>query len=305
MNQRNAIALMITLFFIIAISAVLGFSLKYLNKATSKVQNDSFILQTRVVLDDVLNILKRSADLDAIVQENSKDALFALLSEASFIPFESSGIKVIIELKSARAMLNVNTLVDNNGTVNINRAQALEGYLTNYYNVNGDYINMLVDSMSRIKEDMSYNSAIFDEKPYLFRDYIASKKHLAEINDFYAKSYNENSLSKIDFDKLFYYSKERDSLIDVNYANAETWRLLIGCDEGRAEELSSGAGSYATLQDLGLSEEETEALNSFDISYYEPYLYVSVNVSQGSMDANIHFEYDMKEKKGSNFVYEI
>lgn len=302
--KRNAIALMITLFFIMAITVVLGLSLKYLNKATSEVKNENFTLQTSVVLDDVLNIFKTSTDLDAIVKENSKDALFIFLAQAAFIPFESSGVQVIIELKSARSMLNVNTLVDNNGTIATQRVRALEEYFTNY-NINSDYINMLVDNMSKVKEDMSYNSAIFNEKPYLFRDYIASKEHLEVINDFYTKSYNENSLSRIDFDKLFYYSKDRASKIDLNYVNAETWRLLIACDEERAKQLSLGAGSYEKLEDIGLSEEEAIALKRFDVSYYEPYLYISINVSEGSSTANISFEYDMKTKKGSHFVYDI
>lgn len=304
MMKRNAIALMITLFFIMAITVVLGLSLKYLNKATNEVKNENFTLQTSVVLDDVLNILKTSADLDAIVKENSKDALFAFLAEASFIPFESSGVQIVIELKSARSMLNINTLVDNNGTMVTDRLKALEEYFI-YYDINSDYINMLVDNMSKVKEDMSYNSAIFNEKPYLFRDYVASKEHLETINDFYTKSYNENSLSKVDFDKLFYYSKDRAYKIDLNYVNVETWRLLIGCDELRAEELSLGAGSYEKLEDIGLNEEEAVALQRFNVSYYEPYLHISVNVSDGSSTAKISFEYDMKTKKGSNFVYDI
>jgi len=304
MRKRNAIALMITLFFIMAISVVLGLSLKYLNKATSEVKNENFTLQTSVILDDVLNILKTSADLDAIVKENSKEALYLFLTEASFIPFESSGVSVVIELKSARSMVNINTLVDKNGTMQPERQRAFEEYFINY-NINSEYINMLVDNMSKIKEDMSYNSAIFNENPYLFRDYIASQKHLEVINDFYAKSYNDNRLSKIDFEKLFYFSKDREYIIDLNYINAETWRLLTSCDEQRAQELNLGAGSYEKFEDLGLNEVEELTLKRFNVSFYEPYLYVNVNISDGSSSANIGFEYDMKNKKGSNFVYDI
>jgi len=62
MKKRNAIALMITFFFIMAISVVLGLSLKYLNNATGEVQKENFTLQTSLIIDDVLNILKTSAD---------------------------------------------------------------------------------------------------------------------------------------------------------------------------------------------------------------------------------------------------
>ncbi len=304
MYKRSAIALMITIFFIMAISVVLGISLKQLNSATSKIENENFTLQTSVILDDVLNILRESADLNAIVKDGTKEALLVFLSQASFIPFEINGVNIIIELKSARSKLNINTLVDINSTINVDRAKALERYLANYY-VNMDYINMLADNMSKVKDDISYNSAIFNENPHLFRDYIASKKHLKEINDFYTKSYNENSLSKIDFEKLFYYSKDRTSKVDLNYANAELWRLLVSCDELRAEELTLNAGSYDKEEDLGLREEEAHALKAFDVSYYEPYLDVSVDISKGSSSAKIRFEYDMNSKKGSNFVYEI
>ena len=304
MYKRSAIALMITVFFIMAISVVLTISLKHLNEATSEIENENFTLQTSVILDDVLNILKTSADLDAIVKDGSKESLLIFLSQASFIPLEIQGVNIIIELSSARSKLNINSLVDVNNTVNIDRAKALSSYLS-YYNVHGDYVNMLLDNMSKVKEDMSYNSAIFNENPHLFRDYISSKEHFEEINDFYAKSYNENSLSKVDFEKLFYFSKDRAYKVDLNYANAEIWRLLTACDELRAEELSLGGGSYEKIEDLGLREEEALALKAFNVSYYEPLLDVSVDISEGSSAAKIRFEYDMTTKKGSNFVYEI
>ncbi len=304
MSKRKAIALMITLFFIMAISVVLVISLKHLNEATDEVKSENFTLQTSVILDDVLAILKNSADLNAIYKDGSKEALNIFLSEASLIPFEIDGIKVLIEIKSARSNLNINSLVDNNGTANIKRVKALEEYLFNY-SVNSEYVSMLVDSMSKVKEDMSYNSAIFNENTHLFRDYIASKEHLEEVNGFFAKSYNDNALSKVAFEKLFYYSKERDAKVDLNYADAELWRLLVACDELRAEELSLGAGSYAKLEDLNLREEETKALEAFNVSFYEPYLDISVEIQEGSSVAKIRFEYDMKTKKGSNFVYKI
>ncbi len=306
MYKRNAIALMVTLFFIMLISVVLGLSLQYLNKATSEIEKERFMLQTSVVLDDVLNILKKSAELDAIVEDGSKETLKIFLSQASFIPLEIEGMKIMISLKSARSKININNLLDANNSLIVDRAQSLERYL-GYYNVNSDYINMIVDNMSKFKEDMSYNSAIFNENPDLFRDYISSKEHLERINSFYAQSYNENTLSKIDFDALFYYSKESAYKVDANYANAEVWRLLTACDLQKARELSLGGGSYEQVEDLNLNEEEREALqSSFALSYTpQYYLDVEVDISQDPLNAKIKFEYDMKTKKGSNFVYQI
>ncbi|MBU1659435.1 hypothetical protein KKG72_10365 [bacterium] len=300
--RKKGIALLITMFFIIAITVAVGVGLKQINEASWHVENESFMLQTSVLLDDVLTLLQNSKELDMIVKDNSGDDLFAFLSQASFIPFESSGIKVIIELKSARAKFNPNLLADTNGSAY--RVDALKRYVDRY-RVNSEYVDFLLDIMGGIKEDMSYNSDIFYEKPYLFRDYIVSLKHLDEVNDFYIKRYHENSLKNIDFKNLFYCTKEKNTLIDVNYATPQTWELMLGVDALRAQELHLGGGYYKSLEDLLLSEDERLALEKFGPSFFEPYLDVRVEIIQNENNSVINFEYDMKKKQGYNFVYEI
>ncbi len=302
MSKRGAIALMITLFFIMAISVSLAIALKQVKTTTTEVSKQEFAMQSSMIVDDVLNLLKNSTELDAI---DTADALFIFLSEAAIIPFESNGVSIIIELSSARSMLNINTLVKVNFTPETTKVNALRNYMS-MYNVNSSYVDMIVDNMNKVKADNSYYSDIFNENPYLFRDYISSIKHLNTINDFYKKTYNEDSLSTIDFEKLFYFSKNRNTKVDVNHATDETWRLLLGCDELRAQQLSLNAGAYATVEDIGLTPDELIAFNSFAMaSYFEKYLDVHLTVTRGDMSSKLRFEYDMNQKKGSNFVYEI
>lgn len=303
MTKRSAIALLITVFFIIAISISLGVSLKQVKDASNEVESETFMLQSTLILEDVTNILKNSRELDAVIGENSVESFFLFLSQVSFIPFESSGIKVSIEISSARSKFNINSLPDTNSS-NPFKAQAMSLYLSNFF-INESYIGILLDNMSHIKEDNSYNSAIFNDNPTLFRDYIVSHKHLDEINNYYMQTTHENAISKIDFEKLFYFSKPQGYLIDVNYATKDTWRLMLGCDELRAEELWLGGGFYAKEEDLELSDAEAQMLQRFETSFYEPYLDVKVEISKNDQNAFIRFEYDMKTKKGSNFVYEI
>lgn len=304
MYKRRAIALVISIFFIMAITVTIGVGLAQSNKAIKEVERQNFMLQTKVILDDVLNILQNSLELDTIVKNKSVDSLHLLLSEAQTIPFESSGISIVIKLSSARDKFNVNSLVNVNDKNNIQRINALSAYMGTY-DVNNEYINILLDNMSKIKEDISYNSGIFDERPYLFRDYIVSLSHLEEINAFYTNTYHDNSLSKIEFEKLFDFSEDRLAKIDLNYATIETWRLLLACDEFRAEQLSIGGGSYKKLVDLDLNDDEEILLNSFSVSYFEPILNINMKIISGTQNAEINFEYDMKAKKGGAFVYEI
>lgn len=303
MSRRPAIALLITVFFIIAISISLGISLKQVKDASNEVEKEAFMLQSTLILEDVTNILKNSQELDAVVQDNSVETFFLFLSEVSFIPFESNGMKVSIEITSARSKFNINSLLDANST-NPQKALAMQAYMSNFA-INDSYVGILLDNMSQIKEDNSYNSAIFNDNPYLFRDYISSIKHLEEINNFYMQNTHENAISKINFEKLFYFSRPQNYIVDLNYATAQTWRLMLGCDELRAEELALGGGMYIKEEDLLLSDVEKEMLKRFTTSFYEPYLDVKVEISKNDQSAFIRFEYDMKTKKGSNFVYEI
>ena len=80
---------------------------------------------------------------------------------------------------------------------------------------------------------------------------------------------------------------------------------MLGCDEFRAEILSASGGAYSTLDDLSLSAQEKVALSKFQTSFFEPYIDVKIEIMQNDSSANIRFEYDIKSKKGSNFVFEV
>jgi len=301
MNKKG-IALLITLLFIMAISVSIGIGLKYVNDASAEVENENFLLQSRVVTDDIINLLKNSREMEALAKNDSAEGLFIFLSQSGFIPFEIVNLKVSMEIDSARAKFNPNTLSDGNNTIDLKRVDALKEYMSRY-NINHTYVDILLDNM--LPENTSYNSSIFDENPYLFRDYIASDAHLEEINDFYTQTYYDNSLKNVDFEKLFYVSPDRHTKIDLNYATAEVWEMILGVDKPRAEQLSLGGGSYSDLESLGLGEEERKSLSRFEVSYFEPSLDIRLHISKDDKSADIRFEYDINNKKGLNFSYAI
>ena len=296
-ESKNAIALLITVMFVIVITVAIGFGLKQVNSAAKIIKDENFMYQSSVILEDVLNILKNSSDIAHAADSNSSDELFMLLSSASFIPFESSGLEIALKLRSARAKFNPAQL-------DANTSQAFVEYLNNNM-INNQYLDILLDNVSGIKEDNSYNSAIFEENPYLFRDYIASAKHLKKINDFYSQEYNDNSLEKINFKNLFYFTQNKNISIDLNYATTEVWELLLSTSKDRAEFLSTNAGAYTDDDSLNLNTTELERLHRFKTSFFEPFILVEIEIRQNDSISNIQFEYDIKNKKGSNFVYEI
>ncbi len=304
LKQKNAIALLITLLFIIAITASIGIGLKQVNKASKEIEKEKFMIQANVTIEDVLKILQNSPELDMIVEEKSAISLFTFLSQTSFLPFESSGAQIILEINSARSKFNPNLILESNSTINEPINQSLREYLSNN-NINLALVDIMIDVMGGIKEDLVYNSDIFYEKPELYRDRLASKEHFREIQDFYESSYHENSLKNINFNNLFLYSNTKDMKIDLNYATAEVWELILGIDKLRAQEILQGAIPYEKLEDLGLQDDEKEKLNRFKTSFFEPYLDIKIEVIQDDKIAKIRFEYDLVNKKGTNFSYDI
>ena len=286
--------------FVIVITVAIGFGLRLTKEATQEVKSEAFLYQSSIILEDILKILQNSPDLARVGDANSSTELFMLLSSASFIPFESQGISVVMKLSSARSKFPLSAL-----TLEApQRIEALKEYVSGR-NVNAVYVDILLDANGKIKEDRSYNSAIFEENPSLFRDYIASKGHLEAVNDFYAKTYNDNSLKNIAFENLFSYAQEANATIDLNFATAEVWELLLGAPKERALFLVQNAGAYTDLESLALSEEEQSRLERFETSFFEPKLLVTLEIAEGKSMAIITFEYDIQKKKGSHFDYEI
>jgi hypothetical protein len=299
-RTRGAIALMITLFFIMALSITIGLGLKYVKEGAQTVNEQSFMIQTRSVLDDFLTMLKTSPQIKEI---NSADTLSVFLSEAGFIPLSNNDITVIIKIHSARDKLNpkiLNTQVKRDAFLSFLSANG----------VNTEYLNILDDMMGGIKEDGSYKTDIFSQRPYLFRDYIASDAELDIASRFYEKNFHEDSIKKITPHKLFYTGSENNSTrykMDLNHIEPVCWEVILGCDKSRAEMLSNNAGFYNNANDLHLSEDENLSLARFhqNISYYEPYIGIEITIMKENEKAVISFEYNLESKKGSNFVFEV
>jgi len=298
-HPRNAIALLLTIMFVMVITVAIGFGLKQVNSASQIVNEEKFMYQSTLIVEDIFNILKKSPDIKKIVDSNTSDDLYLFLSQVTFIPFTLQNMEVTLKISSARSKFDP-SYIETNTTIK----EKLGTYL-NRYGVNSQYVEILADNLNGIKDDNSYNSRIFDEDPYLFRDYIASSAHLQKINNFYTKEYNDNSLSKVDLNNLFYFGSERNTTIDLNYATPAVWELMLGVSKERAQALSLGGGAYSSAEDLGLNDDESRALEAFKVSFFVPTILVEVEILEGEKNSKISFEYNIKTEEGSNFVYEI
>ena len=296
--KRKGIALLITLMFVIVITVSLGYALTQVNNASDTLKQEKFLYQTSFIVEDVLRMLKNAPQVQEIVDSNSSESLGLLLTQSMYIPLNLEDTKLVLKISSARSKFNPKNFTVKNLPI-------MKQYL-NVNMVNSEYGDILFDAISGIKDDNSYNSRIFDENPNLFRDYIVSSAHLKQINNFYTKEYNDDALKNIDFDQLFCYGEDTNTSVDLNYATAELWEMMTGTNKERASELqANGFGAYASFEDLGLNTTELASLKKFKTSFFEPILFIELDIQKDKNQAKISFEYDIAQKKGSNFVYEI
>jgi hypothetical protein len=300
-HKRDAIALLITVLFVMIISVAIGYGLMELNRASAVVKNEKNLYKSSMILEDIVNILQNSPLLGKLADKNSSAELYGFIAMTSTLPLEIADTKLILSIESARAKININSLQE------AEREALFQSYL-NKKMVGSNYLGLLKDCMMKNKaqnEYNNYNSAIFQRYPNLFRTYIASYKHLKLINDFYQQEYRDENIQNIPFKELFVYGEDTNSSIDLNYATAAVWELMLETSQERAEKLANEAGGYSCLEDLGLSDAEKENLSKFKTSFFEPYLRISIESIDANESVNMHFLYDIKAKRGYDFVLEI
>ena len=82
-KQRSAIALLITLFFVISVTAAVGVSMIQLRLSAEQVREGKCLIQSSMILDDLRKLLKTSPVLDKI---KDADELRYFLENTSIIP---------------------------------------------------------------------------------------------------------------------------------------------------------------------------------------------------------------------------
>ncbi|QOP43687.1 hypothetical protein FJR45_06865 [Sulfurimonas sediminis] len=303
MFKKNAIALLITMFFIMAITITIGVSLGHINSAKENLSSEKFLLQTTAVLDDMMKILKETPELDDI---NDTQTFRAFLLQYSTVVPLSTDIMVEVKLESARSKFNFNALKKNTAQ----GENALKNALIGYFNakmINSEYLYLLEDLTGGIKEDGMYNSALFDDNPYLFRDYISSDEQIKELNEYYKKIYHDNSVEYINLHNIFNFGNYKNSayVIDLNFVNRDVFNIMSGNYYEQENTDAEDDNFFVDCEKL-TAEEKENLKRKFNASCdLQKIITVTLLVTQGKQNAEIKFEYNIKTKKGSNFVYKI
>ena len=294
-NKRSGIALLITLFFVISVTAAVGVSIIQLRLSAKQVREGKCLIQSSMILDDLLKLLKTTPLLDKI---KDADSMHYFLKDTSIIPITLENLNVKINIQSSMGRFNINTLSSFKPF-----KEALSAYMVQYEISDVEYFqDLLVDCMSGLQPE--YRTDIFDAMPWLYREKIVSMSHLEKIIDYYVMTRHDNNIRKVPWKQLVRFGAHSDTKIDVNYVTPQLWQLLLPeIREDTATDLSSSVVVYKGSEDLSLSEEDIKQLEAFNVSYYVPRTQIEVDVKRNDQSVHIAFEYDLKLKKGGNFNY--
>ena len=295
--NRRGVALLITLFFIIAITAAVGVSLMNLKKSGEELHEARFLLQSGAVVEDILALMKETDKLGAV---SDAGTLSVFLFSAGFIPLELKELLVKIEITSAMGHVNINTLA-----ASAEFQKALIEYMVRFNVQDASYLSdLLIDCMGGYKE--VYKTNIFDEMPELYRERIVSKRHFKKVIDFYVRERHDNAVNKLPWDELIRFDDNNITAVDANYVTPALWQMYIrDLQEERALELASGEGMYNSLDDIDLSPEEKMELEKFNLSFFQPTVRMDIEILENNSSAHIAFDYDLSSKKGKHFEFGI
>lgn len=296
--RRRAVALLVTLLFIIAISAAVGISLMQLRQGNDEIAGGRFLVQSSVMVEDLLLVL---ADVEKIAKISDAASLRQFLESTTLLPLSAEGVEVRISLHSEMGKLNINTL---------SRSQKFQEALINHmrygYNVQEPlYMSeLLMDCMDGEKE--AYRTDIFEYLPELYRERIADAEHFKQLIDYYVQTRHDDSVRDLPWEELIRFDEHNSTRLDANYVSAELWQMLLpGVGPEMAAELAGHPFAYEKGEDLGLSGDYMTQLGDFNLSYYEPVVHVGMQITENNQSADIAFDYDLGTKKAKEFSYDI
>jgi hypothetical protein len=295
-GRRKAFALMVTLLMIMSITFAVGVSLTQYEKGRASLNETNFFLQSLFVIEDTIKLISNNSLLESIQDTSS---LYNAIESATVIPIVLGNLQVMVSIKSAYGRFNVNALRSSKAF-----QDTFKQYLINFNVADPDFfIRLLQDCMGGYAD--VYRTEIFNELPWLFRDYVASEVHFHQIIDFYVRKRIDNSVNLIPWKELLRFGND-STLTDINHISEEGWRFILPeLTSEKIELLANGQGTYQIIEDLDLDEQELQAVKSIGITCFAPVLLVKIIMMKHQNKAEIEMVYEIDTKQVKVLKYDI
>jgi len=219
MNLKKAIALLLTLSFLIISFSIIGSIFLLYKKLTNNsfeysIAEDSFIIQSIQKKFKTVNI-------------NSSEAINQLLLSNFY--FKHNNFKVVILFKSAQDKININNLLYDD-KVNQTMLDFIDLIFDKYRIEDREFfIDLILDTIDKDKEERNDKSEISLYEPFV-NGYIYNYKQFQKIIDYYYKVTQDKNIYKIPFKDIFSFD---NSYTDCNHLSFVIKNILgiQGCND--------------------------------------------------------------------------
>ncbi len=258
MKNRSAIALMLTLFMLLAMSAALSITLALFQKSFKTYNSNSFRVQSAVLMQDAVTLMHAlSKDIG-----ESPEAFSLLVQSAEELPLKVGSVDFIIKIRPKAAKFNINHYIREK------HYEKLYAYLLIYEIQRPGYIlDMIEDSLDKDNEENQYGSERVLYDPFFIQGEIKDYEQFSKLLETYAKETKDMNIYKVpwkawmDFDSKF---------IDEAYITVEL-QAVLDAPGGISNELADFDDVKENKSELTcevyLRQEEAESIVTFDYSF--------------------------------------
>jgi len=299
-NSRSAIALIITLFFLMAMTILVGVSTSLSERALKRVEKERFMIQANRMSHDVVTMLS-----DITKDLNGSDDLEMLTELPVILDDEESGMHVEITFESASSHLNINALVDENATINKEYYNLLENILINNQVLDPSlFLALLADTIDKDLKERIVDSEPSRLDPFFSNGEIMDMKHFYKIVDMYIQMRDDFSIKEIKWDQIISTVGEK---IDINHVTPTLFAEIFPnfSPEEIVEYTLSKELTYKSMEDLNVDDITREYLEKLGVSFYEPLVKCRVLLQLNEQVGIITFYYDLSGKNASEFDIKI
>lgn len=256
--KRSAIALMMTLFMLLAMSAALSVTLALFQKNFNNYNANTFRIQSAVLIADSTQMLK---DLSKDIGE-SPDAFAVLMATAQELPLRIGGIDMIIKLQAKDAKFNINHYQRDK------HYEKLYAYLLDYNLQRPGYIlDMIEDSLDADKEENQYGSERVLYDPFFIQGKLVDFEQFSKLLDTYAKETKDLNIYKVPWQAWMDFSSE---FVDEAYITLELQKVLLapgGISEELEDFTQTGENSSELFCEIYLRQDEAESIANFEFDF--------------------------------------
>jgi hypothetical protein len=299
--MRHAIALFITLFFVAALTALVGVNLGYVQEAFKQDSLTKRAIQSNILANDVIEYLKKEPLLKEIESSDDFSQLLTMYNQINLDFAKDFSLGITIDAYPV-SQFNINTLEAKN------KDQVSQ--FVEYLRLNGvqdadRFVDMVLDVTNTAAKVEFYKTSIFEDNPTMQRKGIFSYYHFEQIIAYYIDQTDDKNILRVPWHTLVQFSPTTVQKLNYNTLTRPVRQLLFLQDNYEEQQDVDAAEVCDTLDDIGLSIEEKRLLELFHVECKAWNIRVKLAIKDEHATTNVTFNYEINGSTPSEFRLEL